>query len=197
MEKETGKKTDKIGRADRKEEKEKKDKKKKWLLLLLLLFFCIIIVLLVFLLKKPKEEPKPESQEVFADRDAELGILPGMTTAEIQDRLNEVVAEGMMNISINPTPVFKDGSSKGDLRIENIKANHYSYIVSITLDDTGEEIYKSGLLSPGYFIEKAALSKNLSKGKYEATARFKAYQKGNNKEPIGAAAAKVLITVQN
>lgn len=178
-------------------EKKEKDKKKKWMTVLLLLFFCIIVVLLFFLLKKPKEDPKPKTEEVFADRDAELGILPGMTEAEIQDRLNEVVAEGMMNISINPTPVFKSGSEKGDLRIENIKANHYSYVVTITLDDSGEEVYKSGLLSPGYYIDKAKLSKNLPKGKYEATARFKAYKKENKKEPIGAAAAKIQITVEN
>lgn len=177
--------------------KEKKAGKKKGLILLVLLLAGIICMLLYFLLRKPQEEPKPETEDVYADRDAELGILPGMTEAEIQDRLNEVVAEGMMNISINPTPVFKTGSEKGDLRIENIKANHYSYIVTITLDEDGEEVYQSGLLSPGYYIEKAKLSKPLGKGKYKATARFKAYQKGNTKEPIGSAAAKVMITVEN
>lgn len=173
-----------------------KDGKKKILILLLLLFFVVIVVLVYVLLNR-KEEPKAEPEEVFADRDAELGIMPGMTEAEIQDRLNQVVAEGMMNISINPTPVFKSGSDKGDLRIENIKANHYSYVVTITLDGNGEEVYKSGLLSPGYYIEKARLSKVLKKGKYEATARFKAYRKENTEQPIGAAAAKLLITVQN
>ena len=171
-------------------------RKKKGLVMLLLCSISIIGVLVSFLLQKPKEAPKTQPEEVFSDRDAELGIMPGMTQAEIQDRLNQVVAEGMMNISINPTPVFKSGEEKGNLRIENIKANHYSYVVTITLDDTGEEIYKSGLLSPGYYIERAALSKPLKKGKYEATARFKAFQKGNNKEPIGAAAAKILITIE-
>lgn len=178
-------------------ETDKKKDKKSWLLLLLFLSICIIAVLAYLLMNRPKEEPKAKTEEVFADRDAELGIMPGMTQAEIQDRLNQVVAEGMMNISINPTPVFKSGKEKGDLRIENIKANHYSYIVTITLDDTGEEIYQSGLLSPGYYIEKASLSKSLKKGSYKATARFKAYQKGNSKEPIGAAAAKILITIEN
>lgn len=179
------------------EKREETKDKKKWLAVLFLFLFCIIAVLLFFLLKKPKEEPKPKTEEVFADRDAELGILPGMTQAEIQDRLNEVVAEGMMNISINPTPVFKSGAEKGDLRIENIKANHYSYVVTITLDESGEEVYQSGLLSPGYYIEKAALSRTLKKGTYEATAHFKAYRKENRKEPIGAAAAKILITIEN
>lgn len=179
------------------ENEKKEDGKKKWLILLFMILTVIIAVLVFILLKKPNEEPKPQTEEVFADRDAELGILPGMTEAQIQDRLNKVVEEGMMNISINPTPVFKSGAEKGTLRIENIKANHYSYVVTITLDETGEEVYKSGLLSPGYYIEKAKLSKTLPKGKYKATARFKAYQKGESKKPIGAAAAKIEITVEN
>lgn len=183
-------------KIEKKKKAGKKDKKGKLQLLLLLLFFLIIVVLVYFLLHKP-EEPTPESDEVFADRDAELGILPGMTEEEIQDRLNQVVADGMMNISINPTPVFKNGNAKGNLRIENIKANHYSYVVIITLDDSGEEVYRSGLLSPGYYIEEAKLSKSLKKGSYQATARFKAYQKENTKQPIGAAAAKLLITIEH
>ena len=131
---------------------------------------------------------------VYKDRDAKLGILPNMSEEEVQQRLNTVVSEGMMNVSINPHPVFEDGKSPGNLRIENIKQNHYSYIVSITRDDTGEEIYKSGLLEPGYYIEEASLSSALKQGDYPATARFLAYQDPKEK-PIGAAVIKMTITV--
>lgn len=132
--------------------------------------------------------------EVFKDRDAQLGILPNMSEEEVQQRLNTVVSEGMMNVSINPHPVFEDGKSSGNLRIENIKQNHYSYTVSITRDDTGEEIYKSGLLEPGYYIDEASLTTALEQGDYPATARFLAYQDPKEK-PIGAAVIKMTITV--
>ena len=101
-----------------------------------------------------------------------------------------------MNVSMNPNPVFENGSAQGDLRIENIEKNHYSYTVTITKDDNGEEIYKSGLLEPGYYINEAKLSKNLSAGEYPATARFLAYQ-NPDEAPIGAAVVKLNITVKN
>lgn len=137
------------------------------------------------------------NQDVYKDRDAKLGILPGMTEEEVQQRLNTVVSEGMMNVSMNPHPVFVDGKSAGSLRIENIEQNHYSYQVTITLDDTGKEIYQSGLLEPGYFIDEAKLTTALKKGEYPATARFLAYQSlDSNEKPIGAAVLKITITVE-
>lgn len=163
-------------------------KKKHLLLVILLLLLAIGGIFLWNYLQKEKE--------AAADRDARMGILPGMSEEDIQKRLNQTVAEGMMNVSINPSPVFKDGSSKGNLRIENIKANHYSYIVTIYLDENNEEVYRSGLLKPGYYIEKARLNKNLKKGNYPATALFEAYQDGR-KETIGAAAVKIILQIHN
>ena len=106
-------------------------KKKHLLLVILLLLLAIGGIFLWNYLQKEKE--------AAADRDARMGILPGMSEEDIQKRLNQTVAEGMMNVSINPSPVFKDGSSKGNLRIENIKANHYSYIVTIYLDENNKD----------------------------------------------------------
>lgn len=159
------------------------------LLLLLILLLLGLSVLFVY-------QNYFRNQDVYKDRDGKLGILPGMTAEEVQQRLNTVVSEGMMNVSMNPHPVFPNGNSAGTLRIENIEQNHYSYQVSITLDDTGEEIYQSGFLEPGYFIDEAKLETVLKKGEYPATARFLAYQE-HDENPIGAAVLKISITVEN
>lgn len=161
--------------------------------MLLLLLFLLLGIAAFFLYQKLQG---PQN-DIYKDQDAKLGILPGMSEEEIQQRLNAVVSEGMMNVSINPKPVFADGNAQGSLRIENIEQNHYSYVVAITLDKTGETIYESGLLEPGYYIENAKLNISLAQGEYPATARFQAYEKAGDEEPIGAAVLKIVIQVQN
>lgn len=168
-----------------------KPKKKKWKYLLILLLIVVLAAAAFWLWNYYQKE-----KQAASDRDAQMGIMPGMSEEDIQERLNQTVAEGMMNVSINPSPVFKNGKSKGNLRIENIKANHYSYIITIYLEKGNEEVYRSGLLAPGYYIENAKLKKNLKKGNYPATALFEAYQDGRE-ETIGAAAVKIILQIQN
>ena len=129
----------------------------------------------------------------------ELGQLENKTNAEIEAELNRVIEEGSMSISINANPIFADGGSEGNLQIENSPSNLYGQEIIITLDDTGEEIYRSGLLLPNYHIQSDKLSKELSKGEYDCTATFIGYDVKSEKEPIqiGSAAAKIKITVLN
>lgn len=166
---------------------------KRLIIILFLLLFLLVsgIGFAIYTVIKNKEV-----EETYVDLDAKLGILPGMSLEEIQNRLNQVVEEGMVNISINPEPEFENGSAKGNLRIENVAANHYDYIVTITLDDTGEEIYKSGVISPGYYVDEAKLTKELPKGDYNATAVFKAYEQ-ETKNIIGTVAVTMVIHILN
>lgn len=124
---------------------------------------------------------------------AELGQLEGKTNDEIIEALNRVVEEGNLNISINTNPVFAHGAALGTLRIENSPANRYDQVVAIVRDDTGEEIYNSGLLPPNYHIQEDVLSVVLEAGDYPCTVTFTAYDAEQN--VVGAANAKVVITV--
>ena len=78
----------------------------------------------------------------------------------------------MINISMNTSPVFSDGTSEGNLMIVNEGVNRYPQVVEITRNDTGETIYKSGAIPVGSKIEKAKLSADLDAGTYECTALF-------------------------
>lgn len=102
----------------------------------------------------------------------------------------------MFNISINSAVTMEDGSSEAELRIENIEANHHLMRVEITLDDTGEVLYTSGLIEPGYHIQSVPLNRVLPAGTYAATALFTAYDPATEEE-AGKAAAKIIITVEN
>ena len=95
----------------------------------------------------------------------------------------------MINISMNTSPIFSDGTSEGNLMIVNEGVNRYPQIVEITRNDTGETIYKSGSK-----IEKAKLSADLDAGTYECTALF------YNVDPdtgdyLGCAGAIITVTV--
>lgn len=128
---------------------------------------------------------------------AELGQLENKTVEEQEAELNRVVEEGTMAIAINMRPVFADGASEGSLQIENSPANHYGQEIIITLDETGEEIYRSGLLLPNYHIQSDKLAVDLDAGEYPCTATFVGYDLDIGNEPVevGSAAASILITV--
>ena len=123
------------------------------------------------------------------------GNLEGMSEREIRELMQNKVDESMLAISINTSPEFPDGSSKGTLRIENNASNRYNMTVAIVRDDTGETIYQSAGIRPGQMIEEDELDVDLEKGDYPCTATFTAYETENN-TAMGEAAAKLTIRVK-
>ena len=158
--------------------------------------FPVVILILVgviaWLLLRPQEQPAGLTRAA----DAQLGQLEGKTEEEIQAELNRIVEEGMFNISINTAPTFENGKAEGPLQIENVPGNRYLMQVLITLDDTGELIYQTGLIEPNHHIQSAKLDVELEKGEYLATAVFNAYAL-ETEEYVGSAGAKMTITVLN
>ena len=90
----------------------------------------------------------------------------------IRDSLNEKVEDGMINISMNTSPVFSDGESAGSLMIVNEDINRYPISVEITCNDNGEVIYTSKAVPVGSKIEADTLDVDLPAGVYECTAMF-------------------------
>lgn len=128
------------------------------------------------------------------DPNATVGQYEGKSEAEIQAELDKVVQEGMFNISINPDIRMTSGRAEAELRVENIPANHHLMSVTLSRDDTGEVLYASGLIEPGYHIQAVPLETVLPGGSYTATALFTAYDL-ETEQPAGQAAARVRITV--
>ena len=98
-----------------------------------------------------------------------------------------------MSISINVNPTFAHAAAEGTLQIENSPANRYSQLVTITLDGTGEEIYRSGLVPPNHHIQTDTLAVPLPAGDHACTALFTAYDETGLK--VGTAAARITLTV--
>lgn len=168
-------------------------RRRKWPLIVLTILVLAVVILLLLL-----RSCTPQQEQMTLERElaAELGLLPGMTEEEIQDRLNRTVADSMMNVSINPTPVFPSGTEAGNLRIENIPGNSCSFTVTLVRSDTGETLLTTGVIDPGYFVENMALDTLLPKGEYACVAVFTAYDT-ETLEELGQAGTTLLLTVES
>ena len=139
---------------------------------------------------------KKDDPGLLYDNNATAGSLPGVDIDSRRKELQEMLDDSMIAFSINTSPVFLNGTSKGNLLIENPGNNAKLLKISILIDDTGEEIYSSNYLKPGTYIENVKLDKVLEKGTYDATAYFSAYTE-DTAQYIGQTGAHLAITVQN
>ena len=155
------------------------------------------IIFIIVTLHSPmtKEEARAKAGIVY-DSSATEGGWDNLSPEEIEARLNEKVAEGMINISMNTAPYFENGASEGNVMIVNESINNYPQQVEFIRNDTGEHIYQSKAIPVGSKIERAALDVELPAGTYECTAMF------HNLDPetgdiIGTAGAIITITIKN
>lgn len=143
----------------------------------IVILVLVVIAAAIFLFKSCSSEPKtlannPQSTGIVYDSSAIEGGWDEADVDKIVEGLNDKVEEGMINISMNTSPSFADGTSAGNLMIVNEGVNRYPQVVEITRNDTNEVIYKSGAIPVGSKIESAKLSVDLSAGTYECTAMF-------------------------
>ena len=155
------------------------------------------IFLITRLVSKPltKENARGQTGIVY-DSSAVEGGWDNLSPEEIAEKLNEKVAEGMINISMNTAPYFENGKAEGNVMIVNESINNYPQQVEFIRNDTGEQVYQSNAIPVGSKIERAALDVELPAGTYECTAMF------HNLDPvsgeiIGTAGAIINITIKN
>ena len=155
------------------------------------------IFLITRLVSKPLAEKEARAKAgVVYDSSAVEGGWDNLSPEEIAEKLNEKVAEGMINISMNTAPYFENGASEGNVMIVNEAINNYPQQVEFIRNDTQEVIYQSKAIPVGRKIERAALDVELPAGTYECTAMF------HNLDPetgdiIGTAGAIITITIKN
>ena len=79
------------------------------------------IFLITRLVSKPlsKEEARAQTGIVY-DSSAVEGGWDNLSPEEIAEKLNEKVAEGMINISMNTAPYFENGTAEGNVMIVKI-----------------------------------------------------------------------------
>lgn len=160
---------------------------------------AIVVGLIVFALTTINhtiDEGAEKSVGIVFDSSAIEGGWDNLSPEELAAALNEKVAEGMINISMNTAPYFEDGDADGNLMIVNESINNYPQKVQIVRNDSGEQIYESGAIAVGSKIERAKLDMELTAGTYECTAYFHNLDPENG-EIIGTAGAIINITIKN
>ncbi|MEF9864281.1 MAG: hypothetical protein RR777_04990 [Christensenellaceae bacterium] len=166
---------------------ETKKKKKVWIAILTILIVAAVVVgtlMMTGVINIPHES------KAQRDLAAKIGQLPNKSQEEIERVLDQVVKEGMFNITANSEMVSRDGNLT--VGIENVPGNRYLMQVDVVLDDTGEIVYSSGIIEPGYFIEEAKTIKPIAPGEYKATAVFTAIN-AQTEEEEGKSAVEVTI----
>lgn len=123
------------------------------------------------------------------------GPLPGKSDEQIAAELQQKLDESMIGFSIETEMAFEDGEAEGPISFENPAGNAKLLKLTITRDDTGEAVYRSGFVKPGTYVEKGRLEADLPAGTYPCTALVDAYAE-NDRRYLGAAAAGVTITVK-
>lgn len=179
---------------------EKRDAKSRTLVILAVVGLAAAITVGIFtavrLIRKPAQTKDDPKTGIVYDDAAIEGGWDNLSPEEIAEKLNEKVAEGMINISMNTAPYFEDGKAEGNVMIVNESINNYPQKVQIVRNDTGEQIYESGAIAVGSKIERAKLDVALPAGTYECTVYF------HNLDPesgaiIGTAGAIITITIKN
>ena len=179
---------------------EKRDAKSRTLVILAVVGLAAALAVGIFtavrmIHKSAASKDDPQTGIVY-DSSAVEGGWDNLSPEEIAEKLNEKVAEGMINISMNTAPYFEDGKAEGNVMIVNESINNYPQQVEFIRNDTGEQIYQSNAIPVGSKIERAKLDVVLPIGTYECTAYFHNLDPESG-EIIGTAGAIITITVKN
>ena len=179
---------------------ERRDAKSRTLVILAVVGLAAALTVGIFtavrMIRKPAQTKDDPKTGIVYDDAAIEGGWDNLSPEEIAEKLNEKVAEGMINISMNTAPYFENGKAEGNVMIVNESINNYPQKVQIVRNDTGEQIYESNAIPVGSKIERATLDVTLPAGTYECTAYF------HNLDPesgaiIGTAGAIITITIQH
>ena len=140
---------------------EKRDAKSRTLVILAVVGLAAALTVGIFtavrMIRKPAASKDDPKTGIVYDDAAIEGGWDNLSPEEIAEKLNEKVAEGMINISMNTAPYFENGASEGNVMIVNEAINNYPQKVQIVRNDTGEQIYESGAIAVGSKIERAKL----------------------------------------
>lgn len=156
-------------------------KRRRWPVLLLLLLLLLLAAAAVWWFAG-----RPDS-------DFESNIVVGSVTGD-DAAPHRDVEEGMIAFSIDARMAFASPSEEGDILFENPEGNGKYISLSLVRDDDGMEIYSTGLLQPGTYVERDALDAMVANGTYRCTALVSAYRT-DDKSYIGTVAAGVTVTV--
>jgi hypothetical protein len=138
---------------------------------LILAGFVIIIlvaVVLILLLRKPAEEPA--APLVAAAPPAGARVITAENVNQITGEAQANVERGMFMTHMNMIWNFADGESPSYNAVMGKSANNtYPMWFTVTVDETGRQVFESGLIPVGTTIAEIKLTEDLEPGNYPCT----------------------------
>lgn len=147
-----------------------------------LIIICAAIIIAILLLRDKPEVITP--------------VANASNIEQIQGEIKDKVARGMFMTHMNTTWTFPNGeSASSDAVMGNSSANSYPFWFTVTLSDTNEVVYKSGLLPIGQQLSEIKLEKDLGKGTYPAVVNIQMVDE-NGKEVDSNMGFNITLTIE-
>lgn len=121
-------------------------------------------IVIVSILNKPEPAPLPTGGNLVINED---------NLAAIQKEIDAKVADGMFMTDMNIEWSFPNGKSTSpDAYVGNMQNNHRPINFDLIRSDTGEVIYTSDVIPPGYSIREITLDTDLQAGTYPMVCKY-------------------------
>ena len=113
----------------------------------------------------------------ISEYESNVNQITEIDISKRQEALDALVEEGKMNVNYSSQAVFR-GKVSETFNVKNIKNNHHPIVFEL-IDETGECIYESKKIEPGYEMNQIELEKELSKGVHECKLKVGYAEEGN------------------
>ena len=159
--------------------------KKKSLSVFIIILLIAIIILLVALLI-PQNEDDTGKGVVFEPNNS------SQTQGYVGTNLPGIAIPGWGAIKL------PSGVKEADVSLHNPESNQGYYDLSFTLKlaDSGEEIFSTGPIEPGYKCTHVTLTRELEPGEYEAIMFVQPYLQDEDQTPTNNAELEILLIVE-
>jgi hypothetical protein len=162
------------------------------IIILLIVVICIGGIVAAILISKSSEKGDDVSSSTSVMANDGFVILDSDDLAKVEEVQKEI-DKGSMRLRFKDTIIVENGKN-GTCDISNPSINNYDMYVSIWLDETQEEIYRSGLIPLGAKIEQLELNRSIEPGVYECTM---VYNQLENNEVISQTNVAVTLDVKS
>ena len=135
------------------------------------------------------EEPQTTTTPAgVIDANAELGEGEVSVPEKTETKGKSIKVNGI------PTMNLKAGQREQNYVFSNPEENPCYFKIEIALRDTGEVLYTSDLLPPGYSISKFSLNRALDAGTYNVVVHFYCFSFDKEQRPLNNMEIKTQIT---
>lgn len=161
----------------------------------IILYLVLLALVIVAVILGASRCSKPAGNESGATNNA--SIEEGIVLPDDLTTVAHLETDGK-NIQIpgTPTVIFKADTKEQTHIFSNPEGNPCYFKIQIVLDDTGEMIYESNMIPPGYSVQNIKLTKSLSAGTYSATINYLTYSFDSELNELNNAVVNTKLVVE-